>query len=617
LGHAAETWALTATLFADSTRLRLLSKRPSLVAAGLMPATTGSHEAPGPGEAARTVFLTSTRSMKKVRPREPPPPPPPVAAVLKPVVPPKPSANVSNDVSTEDEYAGFSSDEFESVAGSSRAAGGDAYDVAEYVEGSSGISTGSGSTGSNNDSSQDKEDVGHSEDSGTSAGTSQTPPHTVLVSPSSWVKVLPSPLPPTEPVKPPRLKKLAKLTKLPRSLSEPAVVTPRPQISAPVLLATTFNPNDAEGHREVSMEPEPSGDPPSLSFRPGESVRARGPSLKDLRRLSSSFLPSLSSLTSLKGLASVAGGRSSFYVAEAIYREAAGDVSPDHIYEEIGDETCVDPNASLRPLPPIPEQPSSLSSTSGTATTKEDPFAGRRGGSMFGGASKSEILQYLRNAKERIGEDPEGEEETTQPEAPFSGSPRNRGPRASVSSESSSSSTSSHGSSVGEGRVATARRLLALASKGSPTIERADSGVGSDASSAAGSVRWRDRLSNDPPVNGASVLAVTSGGCGASRCHDCNAWLHPDEDRYETDYIVLKSRTISRSAMLQIGPWPPHFDPGASPAGCGVLQMRHQKSGEEGRHRRVIRDGVEVLPRSADCGGRVLPTHARRRTPQL
>lgn len=98
------------------------------------------------------------------------------------------------------------------------------------------------------------------------------------------------------------------------------------------------------------------------------------------------MFPSLSNFSASFNKDNSITGRSSFYVAEAIYEEAELERrrnSPEnHIYEEIPEQKVVS-----RPLPPIPEQ----------------EVVHSIGGSMFEGASKYEILKYLSSAKDRIG----------------------------------------------------------------------------------------------------------------------------------------------------------------------------------------------------------------------
>ena len=69
--------------------------------------------------------------------------------------------------------------------------------------------------------------------------------------------------------------------------------------------------------------------------------------------------------------------------------------SDEHIYEEIPDVHSNGP----RPLPPIPE--SSLSGNPGVSAAGTHTRRGRHG-SIFEGASKYEILHYLRDAKDRL-----------------------------------------------------------------------------------------------------------------------------------------------------------------------------------------------------------------------
>ena len=268
-----------------------------------------------------------------------------------------------------------------------------------------------------------------------------------------------------EPVKPPRLKKLARLQKqqiqlLHKTRSEEDIMLKkkisasfdnlrvssstrnlssgggkygRPEISAPVLLATTLNPNDTEAHKSLSnvIPPQPSSStmvpatmiPTHRKSLPSSSADGEKLSFKELKRLSS-FFPSLSSLSggsSSKQNSSSSSdsstaqslsnplNRSSFYVAEAIYEEASGSrqasPSSEHIYEEIPDRKKGSSSSRLasstqRPLPPIPQ--SKAGSSSGRKI-RQSSGTKKRTGSIFEGASKYEILHYLKDAKNRIG----------------------------------------------------------------------------------------------------------------------------------------------------------------------------------------------------------------------
>ncbi len=201
----------------------------------------------------------------------------------------------------------------------------------------------------------------------------------------------------------------------------------RPEISAPILLATTFNPNDAEAHKAVPvLTPEEEEDIDEEDIDVGTSKSKLGgsgilkksssaskvfgvgvdsakvpSSLKELKRLSSSLLSGLSSSTSRLGV-SAASNRSSFYVAEAVYEEAEAAAVNEHIYEEIPEKEEDEDNSNKqRPLPPIPEDGGNNSSASADQSHNNNPFFpnSRRGGSFFGGASRSEILSYLRSAR--------------------------------------------------------------------------------------------------------------------------------------------------------------------------------------------------------------------------
>lgn len=111
--------------------------------------------------------------------------------------------------------------------------------------------------------------------------------------------------------------------------------------------------------------------------------------------MSSLSTSSSSSSSSSSSNPNVRASRSSFYVAETIYQEAESShhlrkesAFAEHIYEEIAE------SSSSRPLPPIPEDSSSEAKNGAVK---------RRSSSIFEGASKYEILHYLRDAKDRIG----------------------------------------------------------------------------------------------------------------------------------------------------------------------------------------------------------------------
>ena len=585
-----------ASLFLDTTRLSLFRdtsgrcsawrrRRPRL-SDSLFETGFSCHEAPpNPSEGRRTRFVAKAR---RPRPKEPPPPPPPVAEVLRPVVPPKRftlmgkgDSDGENETPSCDDDDEFSSDEFESLHGeenSSSSSSGcsnhrlpaaghksNLYDVAEYVEGSSGISSGG------SDSSQAQQEESHNDVSGEASPIPEVISNEILISSSSWINVriddqdvmnkieersrvhspgtplFDSPKKSADPIRPPRHKKLAKLQLqqklLQRTASEADMkklsLTPatnshqtannikkmyksasRPDISAPVLLATTFNPNDAEAHKALAAAALVSASNKGVTNVSNNKNSSNNNSdytdrlsFKELKRLSSNFF----SGTSIKGLTSLAGSRSSFYVAEAVYEEARDSKSAsfalDHIYEEIpergsGDE--VEPTGAsaplsrstiVRPLPPIPEAESG------------SPF--KRVGSIFGGASKYEILHYLRDAKNRIGYadfeiEVENEIDEAHPapvdeeEEPMTTFDRNFAGRA--SNNSASSGSTANGSSSGSSTYSF--RLTA-------DVERNDSGVGSETSQG----------SFDRRVKRTAVLDKCPEQEVPGRCTDCNLWL--------------------------------------------------------------------------------------------
>ncbi len=448
-------------LFRDSTRLKLLRLER------------------GNNNRVRLVF--------RPRPREPPPPPPPIAQVLKPVVPPKKfnaSDNQRSDV-FESSSGGdeFSSDEFDEEEDEEEVNGnnGNDNDGNAGSESESGISSEDSNCSSSSHHHQncDKSDVivlrpnsplpdPKSDDNNNN--------NDVLISSSSWIKVDEEKTPSDVIIKaPPRLKKLAKLQQVEemrRSKSEK-----RLEISSPVLLATTFNPNDAEAHKTIDVSLSSIESDFSVSVSGGgskkSSLHKSLPFKGEFKKLSSMF-SSLSPSSSSKDIVS----RSSFYVAEAVYEEAmnddAEDDNEDHIYEEIPESK--DPlNDSIenRPLPPIPEAL--------TSTPKRE-----RSRSIFEGASKYEILHYLKDAKERLG---------PLDEPSFK---RNQISRASGFSSSSDSSFEDKISFV--------------------AVERNDSGVGSETSSCSAQSSLSRRLARSRMTWAHSLdQAAVSGACSDCR----------------------------------------------------------------------------------------------------
>jgi hypothetical protein len=205
-------------------------------------------------------------------------------------------------------------------------------------------------------------------------------------------------------------------------------------ISSPILMATTLNPNDVDGHQSLStfssssvlehlnrrqvlhrQRTSPSG---STRLNPGDKI-----TFKDLKRYASTSFASFSSGISFNrhsyhgqhhygptSLGQNVIGRSSFYEADnsqdSIYEDASKmrQTSPalsEHIYEEIPDRLNFCQAERERPLPPIPEvskKNPNENSGSGAADVdgKKLTVVNRRNGSIFEGASKYEILHYLK-----------------------------------------------------------------------------------------------------------------------------------------------------------------------------------------------------------------------------
>ena len=165
---------------------------------------------------------------------------------------------------------------------------------------------------------------------------------------------------------------------------------------------------------------------PQNQTRSGRSDRIT--TFRDLKRTLASSFSGSSQPRIIKGLSSnsqegFSVGRSSFYEAEAAYEEAqsrpvsamANSTYTEHIYEEIPEHMhsrnhngeCGESGSSSseRPLPPIPERSDNKVADEEEDKSSDDPSKQprRRGGSFFEGASKYEILLYLRDAKDRIG----------------------------------------------------------------------------------------------------------------------------------------------------------------------------------------------------------------------
>ena len=174
----------------------------------------------------------------------------------------------------------------------------------------------------------------------------------------------------------------------------------KPQISNPVLVASTLNPNDVEGHRSLSTFN------PSDVLSHFEHLNANKKlrksdqkiTFKDLKRYASTSFASLNtSFASLRSNETAGAKRASFYEADreqdSIYEDpTTKPKSPtysEHIYEEIPERI----KEEQRPLPPIPE---------GAANADQKGSKPSRV-SIFEGASKYEILHYLKDAKDRIG----------------------------------------------------------------------------------------------------------------------------------------------------------------------------------------------------------------------
>ena len=264
------------------------------------------------------------------------------------------------------------------------------------------------------------------------------------------------------------------------------------------------------------------------------------------RSLASSFSGSFPASHSrlIRGLStgsgdSVSVGRSSFYEAESAYEEAgsrpvsASSPYPEHIYEEIpehmqrqhrdrdGGESRHD--SVERPLPPIPERSDSKpddEEVEKPVEAKQQPR--RRAGSIFEGASKYEILLYLRDAKDRIGySDFEIDVETDELENETFIGRRNAGNRVSSISHVSDSSACSSNSGSGDVIIQQLPRLGRFID-----IERTDSGVGSETSKtskASVEIRRAASISKSSDSGSSGPENVEE-----QNCQDCDQEIVPD-----------------------------------------------------------------------------------------
>lgn len=145
----------------------------------------------------------------------------------------------------------------------------------------------------------------------------------------------------------------------------------------------------------------------------------------------------------------------------------------EHIYEEINDRDLDNDSPPIRPLPPIPAESLSSPRSSSRSSPRSSPILSEQSSpvkSIFEGASKYDILNYLEDARERgltdcdldLDEDDDDAISPGQPEIVLGG--RNIPKRVSNISSSSSSS---------EEQLAAVKEKL-----GSKDIERNDSGLG-------------------------------------------------------------------------------------------------------------------------------------------
>ncbi len=316
----------------------------------------------------------------------------------------------------------------------------------------------------------------------------------------------------SEPVKPPRLKKLARqqskqemlkakgfgltngvpgTTDIARKVIKGVNITNtnnnnnknRPEISSPILINSTFNSDDFQKHKCITIN---RSDIPFL-LHAMAGMESESDVNSEYRAYSSDT-------------------DSSFYnedsVLDDVYSNgtAASDIYSEHIYEEI-------PENRKRPLPPIPE------GSAGNVSSK----------SIFTGATKYEILHYLNDAKQRIegnASDFETATEDGERDTEMQGFLVNRNHKhrvSAISNISDSSSSSNESSGSGDGSVLWRGSLDKVATK---EVERNDSGVGSDSG-----------MSNCNNNNNNSKLSVAVALETVSvACEDCELTLTEDNE---------------------------------------------------------------------------------------
>ena len=194
----------------------------------------------------------------------------------------------------------------------------------------------------------------------------------------------------------------------------------------------------------------------------------------------------------------------------------------EHIYEEIQDKDVVDNPQCKRPLPPLPSE--KQPSPSRSSPIISDPSSPVK--SIFEGASKYDILNYLEDARERgltdcdldLEEEEEeaenvGDREGDQEPAPVILSVRNSSNRVSTVSASSTDSQESSGTS-GSGD-----QVLGLKTEKLVEIERNDSGLGSETG--------RSRSVSKVVVRKRSDLESAED----ITCEDCDQTFEPQENK--------------------------------------------------------------------------------------
>ena len=430
-GSSAENVRRPGPMFHDTTRLRLMT-RPSLKDA------LAAFSSPGPGTGSTKLGRVGvSQSFREkmtppMRPRDPPPPPPPLVQLAGEGAGGSPASNYSlakkffsfnkTEIRRINRFLGIGDSDQPGTRVPAPVPDNTIYDIAENDEqlpsGEASVTVVDNSrfyTGSTPD-------------------TLARPACSSAVKKNVSLRLRPksnefSPI--SDPVKPPRAKRERSKSFTPRST--PAVKTSLfnrslshiPKSGSNSNLSGTKNPltNVNESSKINVTANEANDDEAKRTFSSSDLVTIfpdeERRSFKDIRKILSS--PSISSSSSCSSSTNQIYrpksqlSNSSSVMNNSIKEEQivvlpmsakAKEAFVDHIYEEIQDKDIVDSNSQLnnkhRPLPPLPseKQPSpsrsSPSRSSPIITEQSSPVK-----SIFEGASKYDILNYLEDARER------------------------------------------------------------------------------------------------------------------------------------------------------------------------------------------------------------------------